>query len=193
MYLLVIVGAVTFAVVGNARAKSLAQHTAERLLLAAPADFVDGAYVRVEGVIEATDLGLAPADATRYVALRLYVRVDGHWRVSTDLRPFVLRTEHGPIVVERQAEVALAMRPQFKGSLKRLPARYLPSEVRLRKLRSLHCEQTIVTPGMRVWVAGVVLLEPAPPTSRLGFRDTNQTVRLLSHAEHLLTIGEVPR
>lgn len=186
------VGTGLFIVIGNHRSKSLAQHTAEQLLLAAPADFVEGAYVRVEGTVEAADLSAAPADTTPCVAFRLYARIDGSWRVSTEMRAFVLRTEHGPIVIDRQAEVALAMRPQVKRSFQGVAEQYLPSGIRHAIFRSVYCEQTIVTPGMRVWVAGVVSLEPAPPTSLFGFRDTNQIVRLRSLDFQPLTIGELP-
>lgn len=193
MYLLAIVGTITFVVVGNARAKSLAHHTAERLLLAAPADFVEGAYVRVEGTVEGTELAAAPADKTPCVAFRLYARYEGTWRVTIEQRAFILRTEHGPIIIERQPLVALAMRPQVKRTFQGIAEPYLPSGIRHAIFRSVHCEQTVVTPGMRVWVAGVVSLEPAPPTSFLGFRDTNQLVRLESLKGHPLTIGELPR
>lgn len=193
MFLLLIAGTITititFVVGGNARAKSLAHLDAEQRLLAAPADLIDGAHVRVEGTVEMIDRLIAPVTRADCVAFHLRTQVAANWKTSFEMRSFVLRTEHGPIVVDRQADAALAIRAvQMSGQL--VDPQYLPTEGGLRKPAT--CAETTVTPGMRVWIAGIVTSEPAPPTSELGFRDTNKIIRLGATPEHPLSIGDLP-
>jgi hypothetical protein len=52
-------------------------------------------------------------------------------------------------------------------------------------------EEVIVLPGMRITVAGLVMLEiPGPSVGELGFRDLPPArIRLVGDAEHPIVIG----
>jgi len=63
----------------------------------------------------------------------------------------------------------------------------------LRELGRAHYEETVIEPGMRVSVAGLMMkdLVSEPVSDELGFRDAPPTsARLAGNVEHPLVIGD---
>jgi hypothetical protein len=165
----------------------------------------EGAVVRVTGVVRVLDeTFLAPLSGRTCVVARSRVSA-GNGMTSRALRPkesitmvrFVIdRGAEGQVVIEGKHVLLdlapLRIRSQKFERLRReqfLVAQAVP----LRETGRARFEETIVEPGSRVSVAGLVMKDlPAEPVAdELGFRETAPpNLRLAGNVEHPLVIGE---
>jgi hypothetical protein len=197
------------AAIGGTRTM-LERRRARRELEARPvltAGVAEGEIVRVTGVVRVLDETLeAPLSGQVCVVVRSRVTAGGNLarraivpRESFRMVAFVLDRPEGPVSIE--GEHALLDLPPLK-----LPApRGLNSDERIRRERflALHglkprtggralFSETIVEPGARITVAGLVMKDPVPPSTQeeLGFRDAAApALRLAGNRDHPLVIG----
>jgi len=179
---------------------------ARRELRALPrltADTAEGTIARVVGRVRVIDeVVVAPLTEIECVVSRSRVELGDDYaskgkRVHEQFAmvPFSLeRDGDGPIRIEGvRAELDM---PVLPGS--RQPERARREEL-LRRLglpreywRAARFEETAVRAGDRVWIAGLVMLDPGEaPTGELGHRDaTPSRLRIAGNADHPLVIGE---
>jgi hypothetical protein len=169
----------------------------------------EGTLVRVTGIVRKRDtLIVAPLSGVECVAARARVTT-GLWQVRGAYRPrewfaivsFVLdRDGEPPVVVEGQhARIALPpekLRRAKAGSRELVRREQLLLQLGLKATSAFRagCQEIAIVPGMRVSIAGVMMLEvpaaaPAADDER-GFRDLPATtMRLVGNATHPLVIG----
>jgi hypothetical protein len=165
----------------------------------------DGAVVRVTGIVRAIEPLSAPLSGRECVVFR--ARVDTtNWIVRRggghgvhewlELTPFLLdRGEQGTVRVEGSHALL-----DLPATVLRVPDRLRRDQFLARMgARTKHgararYEETLVEPGMRVSIAGLVMMDPAeePSTRELHFRDAPPpSLRLTGNLEHPLAIGTV--
>jgi len=170
------------------------------------ADTRDGTFARVTGTVRVVDeLVVAPLSGVECVVARSRVRIANTWRLPRRREQFAMVS----FVVDRDGEPPVAI----EGVHARLDVTPLPlaaprgmsspersrREALLRRVRlpltamaTARFEETVVRPGDRITIAGLVMLDPgAPPTGELGHRDAPPSrLRLAGNADHPLVIGE---
>lgn len=197
--------AVTSAAIGATR-RLLERRRARRELRTKPVlgpSSPDGAVVRVTGVVRAIEPLTAPLSGRACVVYR--ARVDASpWLVrgaarkgvheQLELTPFLIdRGEQGTVLVE--GEHALLDLPVVViGTADRLRREQflLRHGVAVKEAARARFEETLVEPGMRITVAGLMMMDPAaaPSTGELHFRDAPPpSLRLTGNVEHPLAIG----
>lgn len=207
----VAVGFITIAVgsaaIGAGR-KILERRHARRELREKPvlgANSPEGVVVRATGIVQVLDQTLVgPLSGRTCVVVRS--RVSGGGKLTSRAQrpkeqiamvPFVLdRGEAGRVVVEGK-HVLLDLPPlrvRRKAFERSRREHFLISQgLTLRELGRAIFEETLVEPGMRVSVAGLVMKDLAtePAGDELGFRDAPPTnLRIAGNVEHPLVIGE---
>ncbi|HEX4454226.1 MAG TPA: hypothetical protein VH143_25360 [Kofleriaceae bacterium] len=209
---LVIVGSgLASAAIGTAR--TLAERRRVRRELAASPQLgtltPEGTLVRVTGVVRKRDtLIVAPLSGAECVAARARITT-GVWQLRGAMRPrewfaivsFVLdRGGEPPVIVEGEhARIALppeklARAKAGSHDLARREQLLLQLGEKATNAFRAGCEEIAIVPGMRVSIAGVMMLDvpvAAPPgDGERGFRDLPATtMRLVGNATHPLVIG----
>ena len=165
----------------------------------------EGQVVRVTGVVEVLDGTLeAPLSGKACVVYRARVAAGGKLTSRAQrpkelaaMIPFVIdRGAQGRVVIEGK-HALLDVAPLSMRRDKIDPERRSQLLVRvglaLRELGRAHYEETVIEPGMRVSVAGLMMkdLTTEPVNDELGFRDAPPTsLRLAGNVEHPLVIGD---
>jgi hypothetical protein len=212
-YIGVIIGgtAVVSAAIGGTR-KLVERRRVRRDLAVSPdlgAKTPEGTVVRVTGVVRKRDtLIVAPLSGTECVAARARVTT-GLWYTRGATKPrewfaivsFVVdRDGEPPVVVEGQhARIALPS-PRLgrvkAGSAELARREQLLLQLGERSASALRagCEEVAIVPGMRVSVAGLMMLDqpsapPAADDARLFRELPPATLRLVGNATHPLVIG----
>jgi hypothetical protein len=165
----------------------------------------EGGVVRVTGIVQVLDETLeAPLSGRTCVVVRSRVRANRN--MTDQARPAKETIAMVTFVIDRGAEGRLVI--EGKHVLLDLPplklrrtdiekARreriLLQHGFTLRDLGRAHFEETVVEPGARVSVAGLMMkdLPTAPVADERGFRDEMPpNLRLAGNVEHPLVIGE---
>lgn len=165
----------------------------------------EGQVVRVTGVVEVLDGTLeAPLSGKSCVVYRARVSAGGKLTSRAQrpkelaaMIPFVIdRGAQGRVVIEGN-HALLDVAPLSMRRDKIDPERRSQLLVRvgyaLRELGRAHYDETVIEPGMRVSVAGLMMkdLVTQPVNDELGFRDAPPTnLRLAGNVEHPLVIGD---
>ena len=202
------------AAIGGAR-KLLERRRARKALAArAPlgTETPEGTVVRVTGTVRVADMKLvAPLSAVECVVVRSRVGSMAGMAARAvrpkewfAMVPFVLeRAGEPPIAVEGEhalldVEPQKLPRPHGPASPERARRMQLLLKLGLKPTEVARAtyEEVVVTAGMRVSVAGLMMLDPAaappPTTAELGFRDlAPASLRIAGNAEHPLVIGEL--
>jgi hypothetical protein len=188
------------------------RHRVRRELAASPdlgTQTPEGTLVRVTGIVRKREtLIVAPLSGVECVAARARVTT-GFWYTRTALKPrewfaivsFVLeRDREPPVVVEGEhARIAvpaekLARAKSGSRELARREQLLLQLGEKATNAYRAGCEEIAIVPGMRVSVAGLMMLglpeaAPADDDARL-FRDQPpNTLRLVGNAAHPIVIG----
>lgn len=163
----------------------------------------EGAWVRVTGVVRLVDDRslIAPLSRKPCVVYRSRVTV-GQAITRRALRP-VEELVMVPFAIDRGAEGMVAIEGEH--ALLDLPRVRLRTTEQVRRefawtqgipyrdVARAQFEETVVMPGQRVSVAGLVMKDPAaaPARDELGFRDAPPPeLRLAGNVEHPIVIGE---
>ncbi len=211
IWLVMIGTAAGSAALGGAR-KLLERRSARRELARHPplgTQTPDGTVVRVTGVVRVRDtLIVAPLSGVECVAARARV-TSGNWQTRRALKPrewfaivsFVLERAAEPPILVEGVHAKLDLAPERLERAKRGSPELARREQLMLQLGDRQAlatradfEEVVVRPGMRVSIAGLMMLAlpDAPPASgnELGFRDqAPSTLRLVGNATHPLVIG----
>ncbi|HEU4611888.1 MAG TPA: hypothetical protein VFS15_07415 [Kofleriaceae bacterium] len=165
----------------------------------------EGAVVRVTGTVHVLDATVtAPLSGRTCVVVRSRVTAGGKLtsRAQRPLEeiamvPFAIdRGAQGRVVVEGE-HALLDLRPlhlRGKAFDRARHERFLIAQgLAVREITRAQFEETVVEPGMRVSVAGLMMkdLPTEPAADERGFRDAPATnLRIAGNVEHPLVIGE---
>lgn len=165
----------------------------------------EGEVVRVTGIVQVLDATLeAPLSGTPCVVYRSRVTAGAKLtsrahrpREQIAMVPFVIdRGAQGRVLIEGE-HVLLDVKPltlrRTKIAQNRREQLLMRVGLPLREIGRALFEETVVEPGARVSVAGLMMKDLAtqPVAEELGFRDAPPTnLRLAGNVEHPLVIGE---
>ena len=186
--------------------KLIERRRARRILRAQPLlqrETPEGTVVRVTGIVRAIAPLIAPLSERPCVVVRARVEIRGpigsilpeRLHEVIEIAPFLLEREREP-PVRVDGEHARLDLPSV--ALDRIDGacadRFLLRHgVPLHEAPRARFEETLVEPGMRITVAGLVMFDPAaaPATDERSFRDGPPiTLRLTGNVDHPLAIGE---
>lgn len=190
--------------------KYIERRRARRVLAERPplgTETPDGTLVRVTGTVRVRDTTIvAPLSGVACVAARARVSSGIPHKRGATFSPewfaivsFVLEREREPPVVVEGVHARLDLPAARLGSAKRGSPELARRDQLLLQLGIKRialgggCEEVVVTAGMRVSIAGLMMLgvPPAPPAAgELGFRDQPPaTIRIVGSATYPLVIG----